>query len=763
MIWRAGEPVKVQPKVFDLLVFLIENRDRAMGKAEIQDAIWPNQVVTETALTRAVMKARKAVQDSGSWIKTVHGHGYHFVADVQSLAPEAASVGASGTEVAAKRTPRLVPLLGCLVLLALVALGLVQWWGKASVEVGLRVAVLPVSVDPVNDDLSWAPLGLMSLATRMIQGESTATAVSARKMARLEPPPVTDEISLSSSALRDIQDEFGASHVIVTALKQSGPQAYLLSHVIYHPGGVSPVQQRQGDNPTALMQDLVKGFNASLPGAGKNLSSRVVSQDVFTNELYARGMVHQLRGDAKRAREYFALTIEEDPTLFWPRYELALTSRQLKAPAEAEREFRDLLALRPQLTGDPITEAAARVALGSVLSRKGDEAAAIESFQRAATVATEQQRIDVAAVAYANMALSYKRRGEYDQARHWLAQWKSLVDEEGLPDDGQLTYQMAQIERDTGNIVRALALFDQALARYRRFDKQSHMAAALSSMSRILGRQGKWAKAHRMLDESIQMRESLTDRLGLVDGYLSRIEILIEEGRFSEAAHWIDVAAPLVDQVQVASRAHYLQRMRVLLHHYRGDQQQVQHLLDEAHPRVFNSVVRGIQLTTDYNDGKPDDLHAWLAEYRANENKMSHHKQLLYWDLQAYLSALAQDGKQLDHLQQRIDLAHRLGFYAVAAKTHIRVAQRQIRSQDWLALERTLGQLSLLDLDWWSVDLLRARLADANNDAALARELAARAKERSTELWSEADEAFYQRLFRPSAAHQLQPRSSALG
>jgi TolB-like protein/DNA-binding winged helix-turn-helix (wHTH) protein/Tfp pilus assembly protein PilF len=81
-----GEPLPVQPRVFDLLAFLAQNAHRAVDKDELQDAVWPGRVITEAALTRAIMKARKAVGDDANRqavIKTVHGHGYHFVAEVE--------------------------------------------------------------------------------------------------------------------------------------------------------------------------------------------------------------------------------------------------------------------------------------------------------------------------------------------------------------------------------------------------------------------------------------------------------------------------------------------------------------------------------------------------------------------------------------------------------------------------------------------------------------------------------------------------------
>ena len=82
-----GEHVTVEPKVFDLLLYLVENRNRVVDKDELQDKIWAGTIVTEAALTRCVMKARKAIGDDSQKqevIKTSQRRGYRFVALLQS-------------------------------------------------------------------------------------------------------------------------------------------------------------------------------------------------------------------------------------------------------------------------------------------------------------------------------------------------------------------------------------------------------------------------------------------------------------------------------------------------------------------------------------------------------------------------------------------------------------------------------------------------------------------------------------------------------
>ena len=90
-VLRDGESLPVEPKVYDLLLFLVERRERTVSKDELQDAIWPNVVVTESALTRCIMKTRQLVGDDAkrqSIIKTVQKGGYRFVADVECTHPD---------------------------------------------------------------------------------------------------------------------------------------------------------------------------------------------------------------------------------------------------------------------------------------------------------------------------------------------------------------------------------------------------------------------------------------------------------------------------------------------------------------------------------------------------------------------------------------------------------------------------------------------------------------------------------------------------
>jgi DNA-binding winged helix-turn-helix (wHTH) protein/tetratricopeptide (TPR) repeat protein len=82
---ESGRPVTVQPKVFDLLLYLVEHHDRVVPKEELLSAVWRQVTVEESSLTRAVNLARLALHDDGRaqrWIQTLPRRGYRFVAPV---------------------------------------------------------------------------------------------------------------------------------------------------------------------------------------------------------------------------------------------------------------------------------------------------------------------------------------------------------------------------------------------------------------------------------------------------------------------------------------------------------------------------------------------------------------------------------------------------------------------------------------------------------------------------------------------------------
>jgi len=90
---RDGEPVDLEPAVFALLVYLVRNPQRLIGRDELLDELWKDTHVSDASLSRAVTKLREALDDDPReprFIETVPRRGYRFVAPVHDDAPPAA-------------------------------------------------------------------------------------------------------------------------------------------------------------------------------------------------------------------------------------------------------------------------------------------------------------------------------------------------------------------------------------------------------------------------------------------------------------------------------------------------------------------------------------------------------------------------------------------------------------------------------------------------------------------------------------------------
>lgn len=85
---RAGVVRPLQPQAYAVLEYLVRHRDRVVTKEELLDALWPDAVVSEGSIHRAVSVARQAIGDDGRCIKTVPKLGYRFVGQV-SVADDA--------------------------------------------------------------------------------------------------------------------------------------------------------------------------------------------------------------------------------------------------------------------------------------------------------------------------------------------------------------------------------------------------------------------------------------------------------------------------------------------------------------------------------------------------------------------------------------------------------------------------------------------------------------------------------------------------
>jgi DNA-binding winged helix-turn-helix (wHTH) protein len=98
---RNGEEIHLSPKAYDLLLLLVEHRPRVMTKQELMEALWPGTFVVEANLPVLIGELRDALGEKtrGGVIKTHHGIGYSFAAEVDENRSRPASSRTSRTRI----------------------------------------------------------------------------------------------------------------------------------------------------------------------------------------------------------------------------------------------------------------------------------------------------------------------------------------------------------------------------------------------------------------------------------------------------------------------------------------------------------------------------------------------------------------------------------------------------------------------------------------------------------------------------------------
>ena len=213
---RGNRVVVMEPRAYELLVYLLEHRDRAVGKDELQEKVW-GTIVSDGALTRGVMKLRKALEDkSESIIKTVPRFGYRFVAALNDEIVAEQESALTNSQSGHNRS-----ILIGLGMAALLAFGYLLF---APGEVADKsVAVLPFADMSEAQDQQWFADGLAeeilnSLARTPDLSVTSRTSSFSYRGAKLD--------------ISAIADELGVAHVLEGSVRRDGDQVRVTAQLI---------------------------------------------------------------------------------------------------------------------------------------------------------------------------------------------------------------------------------------------------------------------------------------------------------------------------------------------------------------------------------------------------------------------------------------------------------------------------------------------------------------------------------------------------
>ncbi|MEM7278435.1 MAG: tetratricopeptide repeat protein [Pseudomonadota bacterium] len=511
-----GERVDTEPKAFELLLYLLQNRDRAVSKDELQNTLWPRSIVTETALTRCVMKARRAVNDdanSQAVIRTLHGHGYRFVAEIDAGTSSPAPALEPDITPAPPKSQKRGNALAVACMLLVIGAVAIYGLNKPGNPAKGALAVLPVINQIDDQELSWISLGLMSLMNRMLV-DTGVPIVKERTVVRVSKERLGEDGGFRREQTEQLANALGAARILSTNLRKEGG-LYRLEAELTEADGTRVQRVLVGDSPAALAADASRVITGLVGGSGRLPERRMsrVSTDPFVNEAYGRALSLELQGKLEQARDLFRVAAQQDPELFWLRYEIALCTRDLREWDEAERMLGELFE-EASAANDTAAMVATLNSNGVMYIIRHDYDAARKPLEQALSLIGDSPFSSDRSTVHTNMGLIEKYSDNLARAEYHFDQAILAYAEEEDSAPPNFLNNYAGIKIAKGQLAEAQELSEQAVAAYKLRGSRRYEASALNRLGKILRRQGKIDEAELRHQQSVAINRELNNEEG---------------------------------------------------------------------------------------------------------------------------------------------------------------------------------------------------------------------------------------------------------
>ena len=764
-----GREVELQGKVFDLIAYLLAHADRAVDKGELFDAVWPRQIVTEAALARCVMKARRALDADAAdprVLQTVHGRGYRLVAEVTRVAQLDATGGSAADAAPTPALASAVPAtsaadniseasrprsrghgmrFGVLLVLATLLAGI--WLLRQAEDatpptsnLPMRLAILPARNETGDATLDWAELALIGAIGDVLQLGGGMPVVSAADVLPLRAAAETLD---GEELWQRLNTSLGSSHVVRSRLLAQ-PGQLRLSYRLIGPDGM---QRRRTVVATDVSGLAHAAGNDLLAALGWQRSGESVGDDAFANEAFLRGRALRLQGDVAGAAELFRLAIEQVPGAFWPRYELALCLRDL---GESDVALQRLQSLRAEADHDASRDArlSVRNAEAILLWRSGRYEDAEALLQEALVLAEQHGDPDRLSSVLTNLGILADFRHQPDTAREYLNRASEAALAGGHPAvPGHIRHTLGQIEIDAGQYDAAEDHLDAALSQFRTLGNRRYEAIVLNTLSRLRRRQGRNDEARGLVESALAVHRELGARGAEATALQSLSSLDAGAGRLAEAMVRNEEALQVAEAIGEMPRVISAERLRGELEAGRGSWDAARDWLQRARTHASESGL----------DATVDRIDLDLAEVllRADELDAA---EALWSGLTERLGSDASRSLRRQHCligvrlqRMRTDGASaRAGFDACASAFagHLDDAMRRLDAE--IALDQGDADRARALIDALAPDndhdtsrraRLAARLAALRGDAPAALALEDQAKRLAGEHWLADDEA----------------------
>lgn len=441
---RREEVVTLNRRAFDVLVYLVQNPGRLLTRDELLKSVWPDTFVDENSLAQSISTLRRALEEKpgdNSYIVTLPGRGYQFVAQVKVLASNLAipqdgtvveGTHATGlvlqretirTSIATSELPALPPhrkwtrvvIIALCLIVILLGGALYRLKHRPAHRLTEQDTVVLADVtnrtaDPVFDDTLKTALSIALDQSPLL---NTLSDNKIRTTLQLMARPIDTKIT--SEVAREICQRAGGKALIAGSIVQLGSQYVLTLEASSCQDGetmareqvTAPAKEKVldalGTAASKLRSELgeslatVQKFDVSLPQATTSSLEALKAYSLGQKVLYQR--------DAASAPQYFERALELDPNFAMAYAELGITYYTLSQPGRARENVAKAFQLRNRVSErESLNISAIYYGYGTGETEKGIEALQelIEIYKRGGS--------------YNGLADLYTRLGQYEKS-----------------------------------------------------------------------------------------------------------------------------------------------------------------------------------------------------------------------------------------------------------------------------------------------------------------------------------------------------------
>lgn len=311
-VLRSGQEQEFEPKVFGLVTYLIQHRDRVVSKEELLEQVWGRSVVvTEGVLARAVMKCRRLIGDDArepTLIKTIHRVGYRFVATLDKD-PESTDLD---------RTDRVQP----------------------GIDEPVRIAVLSVLNETGEVEYAWIDLGMMSCTIDYLREGHAIDVISVGDV--LAVAGSGDQRLALDSIVERLARALKATHVVRASLSRGNDRRLILNYVGVSVGSNTWKGQLIGGDPVELSSQLATAIQREIGRSTIKEGDAPIGSASFVLAVRGRALESLVGERWNTARHLLRVMLDLRPDDAWARRAYGRCLASLRDPG-AEAFLNELL------------------------------------------------------------------------------------------------------------------------------------------------------------------------------------------------------------------------------------------------------------------------------------------------------------------------------------------------------------------------------------------------------------------------------------